>query len=349
MMGKINILFVSAFLGGGVTMNAAVPREFAFLIENGMVLMNALTFHFLPRLAHMSPSSIGHTSLTEDEMALVNALSVGDLETVRFYLDAGIDPNLIVNFTRGMTLLMYAIFERLRIPGLVQTLAADARFDPNIHNSFGDTAAHMCVKTGDIRTLNDLLDLPNFDLNARGQGGQTIMHIIIQRWVHLPDFDLWEETVGKIFANERWDHKATNDEGKTVKDLLLAINAKDNAPLQENINTLTQKISELEAKIPELIPEMELRDIIMGGDEDEVQNWIAANSNIDVNWLDFRNGNRTLLMYAVSTGNVAIVQAILALGGVNTNLRDSEGKIALDYARAGHDKRMIELIREKED
>ncbi|MDR2371818.1 MAG: ankyrin repeat domain-containing protein [Puniceicoccales bacterium] len=356
-------------------------------------------------------------NLPEESRQFVLACFTGDRDTIDFFLDAGCDPNLVVDPSTNATLAMCLATMVPTVPEeprhvSLQILVLHPSFNPNLRNNFGDTVAHMCVKLRLPSIVSILLDLPNFDVNARGQFGATISHLIALRSIHLPGFGPWSEIIEKIFAHLNWDSEAVDNRGRTVKDLLVvkerellsestgrdvaaerdvaawrnvllglenvgnllegdarttlrnvlevfgnagnlfggARRGVERDTLLRNIGIWFQKIGEVQVKALEPVREREVRDMIMSGcDTDEIKNKIAEHPEINVNWRDRSNGNRTLLMYATATGNVEFVQVILALPDVDLSLVDSEGHNAFFYAEANRNPKMIEILQATED
>jgi hypothetical protein len=352
-------------------------------------------------------------NLSEESRQFVLACFTGDRDAIDFFLEAGCDPNLIVDPSTNTTLAMHLVAMVLEEPRRMslQMLILHPNFNPNLRNSFGDTVAHMCVKLRLPPVVNVLLDLPSFDVNARGQFGATISHLIALQSIHSPNFGPWSEIGEKIFAHPNWDSEAVDNRGRTVKDLLTAKERElssetterdvavgeevvlrnvltglgniDNLlrgnavaafgnvlaglenignlfggtrrgverdTLLRNIGILLCKIEEVQARASEPAQEREVRDMIMSGcDADEIKDKIAEHPEININWRDPSNGNRTLLMYAAATGNVEFVQIILALPGVDLSLVDSERHNAFFYAEANRNPKMIEILQATED
>ncbi|MDR0740124.1 MAG: ankyrin repeat domain-containing protein [Puniceicoccales bacterium] len=365
-------------------------------------------------------------NLPEESRQFVLACFTGDRDAIDFFLEAGCDPNLVVDPSTNATLAMClatvvpTVPEEPRIPMVLeeprrvslQILMLHPSFNPNLRNNFGDTVAHMCVKLRLPPIVSILLDLPNFDVNARGQFGATISHLIALQSIHLPGFGPWSEIIEKIFAHLNWDSEAVDNRGRTVKDLLVvkerelssestgrdvaaerevaawrnvllglenvgnllegdarttlrnvlevfgnagnlfggARRSVERDTLLRNIGIWFQKIGEVQARALEPASEREVRDMMMSGcDTDEIKDKIAEHPEINVNWRDRSNGNRTLLMYATATGNVEFVRVILALPDVDLSLVDSEGHNAFFYAEANRNPKMIEILQATED
>ncbi|MDR1590867.1 MAG: ankyrin repeat domain-containing protein [Puniceicoccales bacterium] len=301
----------------------------------------------LPRIAIELPLEFG--SWTENEQRMFIALSSGDWETARFYVEAGTDPNFIVDYQHRKTLLTWMVdqWDENLISESIPILALNPKFEPSICDIDGNTAAHICVFKNYAVALNRLLDLPKLKINTRGKLGSTILHLITMRLLPLPNFGLWEEVLLRILSNPTWDYTAQDNAGITVENLLTIMEGRigDNAIARANIAILRQEIAEVKIGRSETNLEAELRDIIMEEDVEKLREWLAKNPNIDVNWQDPLNENRTPLMYAVTTGNIKIVRAIAALPGINPKLTDREGKTALFYAEANCEGKIIKLIK----
>jgi ankyrin repeat protein len=83
----------------------------------------------------------------------------------------------------------------------------------------------------------------------------------------------------------------------------------------------------------------------MGGDANEVRQWLEGNlDEINVNWQDPTNHDRTLPMYAVVTGNKEIVRMIRNLPGIDLTQTDREGHTALFYAQTNRNSKIIQLL-----
>jgi hypothetical protein len=319
-------------------------------------------FNAVPRRDLMLPPE--SDSWTEEERALFIALVLGDWETARFYVEAGVNLNLIVDSRHQKSLLIW-LAERVPvnlIHEIILIFASNPEFDPNMCDDRGDTAAHVCVRRNDIESINVLLDLPNSNVNAQGQFGLTILHLIVIRALPLPDFGLWEDTIWRLLRDPRLDLEIPDYTGVTVDGLLLALqehslapawrnlahfesNPETDAIIERNIPTLLQQIAETKARRLETNLEAELRDIIMNGNVERLLEWIADHPNFDPNWQDPTSGNRTLLMYAAATGDIEIFRIIAALPGIDPQLVEWEGKDALSFAEANWNEEIIGIIR----
>jgi hypothetical protein len=351
---KINILFVSAFLGCPLGCSVAKGTE---------DLRDPVDFR--------GDVARDLVDLTDDEMALIRAILSDDLGSARFYIEAGFGFNTIVNPSKNMTLLMWLIARcpRVLTQEVLRLLELDQNFDPNFRNNDGNTAAHMCVENGIPLVLNVLLDLPNFDPNTKGSHG-TILHSISMRSIFLFNFGPWGAIIEKILRHPTWDSEVRDNEERTVMDLLAiqkashsVIDSVDNINFivsnllfgsgvvvpRQNVNILLQKITEAKAGRLSPSPEMQLRDVIMGGNAGEIRTWLVENPFINVNWQDPTNHGRTLLMYAIATGDYEVVQIILDLPGVDPTLTDSDGHTALSYAMANRNLDIIGLLQPQED
>jgi ankyrin repeat protein len=349
---KINILFASAFLGCSLGCSVAKGAE---------------------EFQNPAESDAAYMGLADDEKELINAILVGDLEGIRFYLEAGIDPNMIVDPSGNFNLLMWLILKcpQTLTVEVLQLLTSNENFNPDFRNRFGDTAAHMCAKTGLPSVLLFLLDLPNFNTNAKGPDG-TIMHLLAMRAIFWPNLGIWKSSIEKILRNPDWNSEEKDEEERSVADILIIqklsrfplsrmghINAMVSDDLfgpeannirRQNIIALLQSINEAKAGKLAPTPEMKLRDVIMGGNAEEVQGWLTENEDqVDVNWMDPTNRNRSLLMYAVTTGEVEIVRVILNLPGINLAATDSNGCTAFFYAEANRNPSIIKLFQPQED
>jgi ankyrin repeat protein len=278
------------------------------------------------------------------EKELVQAILAGDTTAVAFLLEAGVNPNLIVDEAKKDTLGMAVVrlrskFEQMR-PGLAleiaQLLINAPNFDPNLHNADRDTILHICILYGAWEILNLLLDLPNTNVNGRNGLGQTTLHLLVQKVGH-PNFDfVILPIIGRMVNHSTYRADARDEDGLTVKERL------ENT--RKNVDKIYAILAEKEVERSEPSPEEALRDAIMGQDLGEIGRIIAEHgSTLNRTWID--TGGRNLLMLAVVTGDPEIVRIILdAFHGIDLTTTDDEGKTAMDYAESNRNDEIINML-----
>jgi ankyrin repeat protein len=132
--------------------------------------------------------------------ALIEAVLSRNVKEVRVRLEKGGNPNCVVDPERKETLLMWTIEEVPDFaPQFVDLLKEFLSFDPNVADSSGDTAAHMCVRLGAVPTLEALMELPNFDPNVPGKGGQMLVDRCMRRMIKNPG--LWGVVFIKLLSH----------------------------------------------------------------------------------------------------------------------------------------------------
>jgi ankyrin repeat protein len=326
-LAKILLLFkIGTTSASHAALTPPMPLILQWLLRNPLTLPN-------------------RTERTEEENQLIHAAFTGDIATVVFLLDAGINPNLCPNPTDGETLAMHAVRLKNKLETvrsgltleLINLLINTQTFDPNLHNANNDTVLHIAIGLGNYEIVRCLLNLPSIDINARGRYGNTVLHLLFQKIVCFPNLGPWGAIIDKILTHPNFSENAENNNAQTARSMLEI--------MKNNIAQFIAKIDTAEEERPGLSNEERLRDAIMAGDQDAIQDLLLQQPGTNANWRDY-NGDRTLLMYAVATGNIEIVQLILTLPDIDLSSTDHEGKTAFSYAEANRNDDIIRALQE---
>jgi hypothetical protein len=282
---------------------------------------------------------VGRAAPAPDD-PLIQAILNGNMDTVAFLLDAGLDPNAIVDREKGNTVIMWVVLQRARFeairPGLTleiaQLLINAQNFDPNLHNADEDTILHICVKCCALEILARLLGLPNLNVNVRNRYGQTVLHLLIQK-IGYPSLSLLP-MIRRIIEHPTFQLNATDINGRSVMQML--------EDVQANVNKICNMLKAMGEGALEPIPEETLCDAIMDQNVEEMKK-IIAEQTLNANWKNARGQN--LLMFAVATGNPAIVEVILDnFHEIDLAATDSNVQTAMDYARKNRNEIVIGML-----
>jgi ankyrin repeat protein len=268
------------------------------------------------------------------EVQLFQAALTGNIPVFQFLLDAGIDPNFQDEHRK--TLAMHILYNEKILekgwPGVVLTLmdllGKAKKFDPNLRDDMGNTILHMAINFRNEKVAKLLVGLPKMNVNARENFGNTAFHLLAKNFLTI------ESIIRSLMEREDLDLTTGNEKGMSARNLLENIKFKASLLL----DNMDAKIKERGASSRE----ENLRDAIMGEDFDGIQRLTKESADLNVNWQD--QMGRTLLMYAITTGNFEVIQSVLLLPDINLSLADEAGKTALDYAKDNRNARIIDLL-----
>ncbi|MDR1434883.1 MAG: ankyrin repeat domain-containing protein [Puniceicoccales bacterium] len=269
------------------------------------------------------------------EAQLFRAAFTGNIDTFKFLLEAGVDPNITDRHMK--TPAMHVLFNEKILekerPGItfemINLLVKNKKFNPNLRDDMGNTVLHMAINFRSEKIAELLVKLPEMDINARGKFGDTALHLLSEKLLSMGS------VIRALMARKDLDLTMENDRGNTARSLLESMKIK--ASLL--VNTMDAMVKEK----GESSPEENLRDAIIGDDPDEIQKLIREFTDLNVNWQDLKG--QTLLMYAVAMGNFEVIQNILMLPDINLTLTDAAGKTALDYGKDNRNTRIINILK----
>ncbi|MDR0418142.1 MAG: ankyrin repeat domain-containing protein [Puniceicoccales bacterium] len=324
---KLNKIVFLALIGMPQIMPAAAPNPFwRIILQPNVRLEEAMTL--------------------EDQ--LYQALERGDERMVAFLLGAGVDSNTRYG-PNLQTLAMKAAQLWRRSENRHSELALRIfysiiemeNFDPNVRDSNNDTIAHYAIRNKSPELAECLFfNRPDIDLNALGSDGQTVMHLLLEKQITSLEPEAWAPIVSIVLDHPNWDSTTRNGKGQTVMDMLAAI--------KFATEELLERINAVQAANGNPQPEQELADLIVSTINEEdiglIPDYFDEHPGFNINWQDPETG-RTLPMYAVVTGMVGIVEALLARKrGYNFALKDKEGKTVFDYAEANRNEDMMNVL-----
>lgn len=239
----------------------------------------------------------------------------------------GVDVN--VTDHQKNTLLMYAA-ENGNLPTLNALIEHGA--DINLQNIHKNTALHFAVKKNHLPVVTRLLEKADLNLNATNSKGNTpLMLSILYKNSPVTALLLRPEIVARGL-----DINKPNNYGGYP--LIMAIDY-HNLPLLDRLLLLGAKTSVGEGL------EIPLHTAVIEKRPDLIQRLLDV-PGIAVNQAD--GLGETALMIAAYEGNLAIARMLLNAGAL-VNLRDAQGKTALDYAKKSENKNkmmMIKLLRD---
>ncbi|MDR2806921.1 MAG: ankyrin repeat domain-containing protein [Puniceicoccales bacterium] len=291
------------------------------------------------------------------ERDLSKAALLGHVNEVNFLLKADVDPNCRCT-NNSLTLAMQMVWLRLQLDSFFNTLGLtlaifellihSPKFDPNLYNKNGETILHLAIKLRDEKITEMLLELPRINVNVSDFWKNTPFHLLAAMTLSKPiNWSIVNKLIQQASVNTL---RAQNSRGKTAIDILEIINDSidETSPkaeaMKNDIYTLINIIKEaiIEKSIPSL--EEQLRDAIIEENLNEIE-FQMRNPNLNINWQDHEGGH-TLLMFAITTGNLEILTLILQHPDIDFNLTDNAGKNAIDYAMDNCNEYASEYIRE---
>jgi ankyrin repeat protein len=268
------------------------------------------------------------------EVQLFQAALSGNIAAFKFFLDAGVDPNIQDGHRR--TLAMHILYNEKILekkqPGVVlemmDLLGKAKKFNPNLRDDMGHTILHMAINFRSEKVVKLLVGLPKMDVNVRENFGNTALFLLIKNFFTMGSL-IWP-----LMEREDLDLTIRNGRGVSARSLLESIKFRASLFL----DNMDAKIKKREKSSGE----ENLRDAIMGEDCDGIQRLTEESKDLNVNWQDQRG--RSLPMYAVTTGNFEVIQSVLLLPDIDLTLVDKEGKTALDMRKFNRDTRIIDLL-----
>ncbi|EKE01455.1 MAG: hypothetical protein ACD_21C00129G0005 [uncultured bacterium] len=256
-------------------------------------------------LGAINPALVPEKRYAHEISGLIIATKIGDLESVRCFLNKGVDPNK--KTTSGSNPLMFAAVDgHLEI---VKTLLKNQPApDINAKNKYGCTALIYAVRDGCLEVVKELLTVLNIDLNVqcKKQGQTALIYAskfgyadIVKILLTIHEIDL------NIQDNDGYTallHAAKNGDIGVVKELLTRKEIDPN--IQENFNNLTALM--LACKDGNI----------------EIAKALLAHPNLDPNVQNYYG--TTALTQAAYRNYVDIVNLLLAHPNINVNLENSD-------------------------
>jgi ankyrin repeat protein len=242
---------------------------------------------------------------------LHDAVKNSDLEKVKQLISEGANVNAQTSDKK--TALMMAV-EKKHI-GIVSELLAAPGINVNIHDTDGWTALMMAVELCSEPIVDALLSVPGINVNAHHQNGYTAL--------------IWAAKAGclpivkALLAFPGIDVNA----GSRNSALLVAIREHKNRP---EIAMELLAFPGIDVTIRNVLGQNALMIIAQGGSLD-ILNKLLTFPEININETDDYY-NDTALMKASAYDNINAVNALLAVEGINVNLKNRYNKTALDLA-----------------
>ncbi len=216
----------------------------------------------------------------------------------------------------------------------------------NAKTQTGDTLLHLAIKYGNATLVTKLLEQEGIELDVQNSSGQTPIFLIMtlltaaaEQLTHLQSL--------LVVAKQELEE--------------LKHNKKDTTTAASKIEVLKAQIEEEEksrkaeiAKYKEMFVPLRKEDAGVGqnqapsGIRQRVQKSFAvglgrmSGQNIGINEPD-KAGN-TLLHLAVRSGQVEILKLLLAVNGINSNIRNRENKTALHLAILNNNVEMVSSL-----
>ena len=307
----------------------------------------------------------------KEETALHRAVSSGDLKTIRFLINKGVDLD-IKDYHGGETPLHLAVEKRDK--KIIQLLL-QAGANPNIKNKFNQTALQIVEATNSHKEIFNLLLQAGADPNNKSLLGSTKLHNVVYRGATeiLQLFFEWGANLKIKEHGNRPLHTATEAGHKRIVELLLqkgidpnTQNDKGETALHIASNERFKQIVSLLLKrganpnIKDRMGRTALLNAIGSGAEHIVKLLLkaGANPNIRTFFIDnalnksidqgltsliINNGDNIALHKATYFGYKKIVR-ILLNAGANPNIQNEFGNTVLHTAIRGWHQDIVKLL-----
>jgi ankyrin repeat protein len=293
-------------------------------------------------------SNFHDENATELEVNLGATAFNGDIATLSFLLESGVNPNL--RYGNSQTLAMMILLNRPILnmirPDLARemltVLVGTPKFDPNIRNDKGETLLFFAISQCDIAIINLLLNFPGIDINVVNLAGETLLHSLIRHGAHHSEYG--RTIIEKIVNHPRFlleSFEVKDRRGQTAKDCLKMFMHCETLCCQELERAIQRKE---DAFAQRDTPEQRLCDAIVDINLEAVREMLQGNPSINVDWQD--SEGRTLLMHAVVTGDFELIKTFVELcPTIDLSLADRTRKTALSYAKDNRDDRVIKILK----
>ena len=326
-------------------------------IQAGLVA--GLAFHAVTAQAdEKAPAAQAEKAVSAD--ALFQAASAGKLDEVKKLIAAGADVNAKTPY--GDTALILAVFRNAGAD-VVKALI-EAKADVNAKNKANETALMWAVTESDLATVNALI-AAKADVNAKDKKGETAL------------IKAFKGEMVKALIAAKADVNAKDNQGETAlmkeKDLdavkaLIAAKADVKAKNKKGQSVVKKAAIRVGGREDEVVEALlaaggNAKDTFVPDAEDELFSyeafWMDREENpcgvgledmkgyLEMGDLNFDAADpdkgMTMLMWAAMNGCADHVRA-LTKARVNVNVRDNQGKTALDYAKTDEIKALLKAL-----
>lgn len=245
-----------------------------------------------------------------ETVGLILAANIGDLESVKYFLNKQIDPN--IKNTNDYTSFMFAAdhgyLEIIKV--LLENKVAP---DINVKNKSGCTALMCATGKGHIEIAKELLTNPNIDLNIQSkEKGYTALIEASKR----DDAD----TVKLLLTKQNIDLDVQDNKGYTA-----LMHASEKGCIDVVKVLLTKK--EIDPNLQEDINRLTALMLAIDNKHFEVARLLLTHPNTDPNIQNYVGD--TALIKATQKGCVETVKALLTHPSINVNLKGHVGWTAL--------------------
>ena len=247
--------------------------------------------------------------------------------------DGKVNPNC--TNTEGWTLLHMAC--KIGTVECVKVMTKDARTNVNVKGPERITPLHMCIEHNNLRCLKILLEHPDINVNICDANRRTPLHLAVLKG----NIDCF-----KLLLTARDINTDFKDaDGKTVSDLVLESTSPHRKEIMKILgieedriddkkNNKEVKVMPVDPNLPENKLDKEgyapLHYAARDGNVAEVKRLLAIHG-IDVNIKN--NGGWTALHYAARSGRTECVKLLLAHPDINVNIKNSQDRTPLTVAK----------------
>jgi len=299
---------------------AILPLGFIMFSFDGMLANYPNKTELLKKL---NPAIEPSTTIYDKCSSLHMAASIGDLESVEYFLQMGANPcHTLLN---GTTALMLAA--QNGYSEVVAKLLAIENIDVNQARTDGTTALMLAAQHGHIEVVAKLLTAEKLDVNQANSDGATALMLAAQ--------DGHSGVVAKLLAAKNIDVNQADSDGTTA--LMLAA--------QDGHSEVVAKLlaaKNIDVNQADSDGATALMLAAQDGHSEVVAKLLAA-EKLDVNQAD--SDGTTALMLAAYNGHSEVVAKLLTAEKLDVNQADSDGATALMFAAYnGHSEVVAKLL-----